>query len=288
MQCVSPVFIARKGSFPCGKCIACRIAKAREWSLRLLAELSYWDKSVFLTLTYSDEYLPSDHSLHKEHLQKFFKRLRFYSDGPLKYYACGEYGDNKANVDYGTGLGRPHYHAIIFGVGADKHSKALVKASWRFCDWSNFAEDKVFGQVTYDSCRYVSDYIFKKYSGELADEVYLSKGCEIPFKIQSQGLGLRYCLDNAEQLKENRFQMFRGQKMSLPRYYLQKLGLSDDVFERVRESLVRAEEKNEKYESYLRKRHIPVADLPDIIENAKKQREMNYNARLNLYKKGEL
>ena len=62
---------------PCGKCLGCRIAKRKEWSLRMLHELSYHKESVFLTLTYNDYYVPSTGSLNPAELQNFFKRLFF-------------------------------------------------------------------------------------------------------------------------------------------------------------------------------------------------------------------
>ena len=86
----------------------CRIALSREWATRVLHESDYWDHSCFTTLTYNNEHLPKDGSLHKDELQKFFKRLRKYlGDRKMKYFACGEYGDEGH---------RPHYHAILFGI----------------------------------------------------------------------------------------------------------------------------------------------------------------------------
>lgn len=96
-------------SVPCGMCINCRIAKTREWSLRLMMEKSSWEKSVFLTLTYDDEHLPHTNcgrmTLKPSDPQKFWKRTRMYiqrdlekkgvpvSPPLLKYFMCGEYGD---------------------------------------------------------------------------------------------------------------------------------------------------------------------------------------------------
>lgn len=180
MQCTHPIRI-RGGTYPCGKCLSCRIAKSREWSARLIHELGDWQEAVFVTLTYDDEHLPPNHSLVKKDLQKFFKRLRRYYQKPIRYFACGEYGE-KTN--------RPHYHAIIYGIGYK--DRQVIKDSWRLCQWNNFQDKKAFGTVTYDSCRYVSDYIFKKYDKVKAEEVYLSKGLEIPFKICSQKLGLSF------------------------------------------------------------------------------------------------
>lgn len=236
----------------------------------MIHELGYWDKSVFITLTYSDEYLPPNSSLRKTDLQKFFKRLRKNLLGrKIKYYACGEYGSR---------TNRPHYHAIIFGLGSNPQDRELIKDSWRFCEWSNFSNAKAFGTVTYDSCRYVSDYIFKKYSGQLADDVYISKGLEIPFKVCSQGLGLRYCLSEKNNLVSNFGFTLRGQKMALPRYYVEKLGL-------------KLQDQNEanfnKWLNYSKQKDIPLEDIADEIVNQARQRAETTEARINLRKKGK-
>lgn len=269
MQCIKPITL-RNGVFGCGKCIYCRIQKAREWSCRLLQELSYWEKSVFVTLTYSDKFLPDSHSLVKSDLQKFFKRLRKNSKAKLKYFACGEYG-SKTN--------RPHYHAIIFGLGQSQEDKTLIKDCWRLCDWSMLQDKKAFGTVTYDSCRYVSDYIFKKYSGVKAEEEYISKGLAVPFKVSSLGLGLRYCLDNKENLVHNKQIFCRGVPMALPRYYADKLG-------------VKLEEKNDlrfnQWTEYAKLKGISIGDVADVQLEHAKQREANFNRRSQLFRKGDL
>jgi hypothetical protein len=52
--------------------------------------------------------MPLDGSVHKEHLQKFLKLLRFHLNGrKIRYYAVGEYGSQTF---------RPHYHLIIYGL----------------------------------------------------------------------------------------------------------------------------------------------------------------------------
>ena len=125
MQCTNPVNLGRtkrSGPFiyeerglvvPCGKCFACRIKKRREWSLRLYHELEMWNDAQFTTLTYADDSIPSGEglpSLRKRDLQLFFKRLRRHlpEERSIRYFACCEYGDT---------TGRPHYHAIIYGLG---------------------------------------------------------------------------------------------------------------------------------------------------------------------------
>ena len=93
---------------PCGRCIECRLKRSREWANRCMLELPYHESSYFLTLTYDDNhlrygdvhdengFLVQNPTLYKKDLQDFFKRLRknYKYDNHLKYYACGEYGDN--------------------------------------------------------------------------------------------------------------------------------------------------------------------------------------------------
>lgn len=274
MQCTNPF----AGVYPCGKCLACKIAKSREWSSRLLQELPYWHKAVFVTLTYDDEHLPSDFGLHKDELQKFFKRVRKRCDKlgiKIRYYACGEYGDHPPPDWWSPTIGRPHYHAIIFGLGNDNQSKEIIKDSWTFCQWSNFRDKKAFGTVTYDSCRYVADYIFKKYSNQMAVDVY----GELlpPFKIGSNGLGLRFCEDNADQLKREVGFTIKGVPVALPRYYVNKLGIE---LERQNDS--------EKWLNYAHRRGLDASDVGDLIAESRRQRKRNIEARMALHKKGSL
>lgn len=90
---------------------------------------------------------------HKDHFQKFMKRLRRDLDTPIKYFSCGEYGDKSF---------RPHYHAIILGVPNDKPFKECVVENWPFADWSvKSIRDGSFGFVSADSIAYVTGYVLK-------------------------------------------------------------------------------------------------------------------------------
>ena len=239
MQCTSPVrLMPKRNQFgrwtlnpseypdgllvPCGKCLACRISKRREWSVRMLHELSSYDDAVFLTLTYMDQYLPPNGSLDKAELQKFFKRLRKrLGDRKIRYFACGEYGDEGQ---------RPHYHAIVFGLGLSDEDKQLVIDSWPWCDWSNRAIKKgAFGLVEPDSIRYVAQYVDKKFTGDLANEEYTARGREPVFKLSSLGLGREWCDSNRDQLASQLKLTVSGVVQALPRYYIDRLGLPRDV-----------------------------------------------------------
>ena len=185
--------------------MACRIAKTREWSERIVHEMDYFKENTFVTLTYDNEHLPFDLSIHKVDLQLFFKRLR--SDlgiRKIKYFACGEYGDNTC---------RPHYHSIIFGMSSAE--KELIDSAWlkgfTYC-----------GSVTYNSARYVAGYVMKKYNGDKAKEVYGTK--EVPFRLSSLGLGKRWCEAHEAELIKNLGFTVKGIPVGMPRYYRNKLG----------------------------------------------------------------
>lgn len=58
---------------PCGKCIGCRIDKARDWAVRISCEaLTSKYRSWFLTLTYDDDHM-FDLSLDKKIFNNLLK-----------------------------------------------------------------------------------------------------------------------------------------------------------------------------------------------------------------------
>lgn len=239
MVCSSPIQIKYGKELeecrllPCGHCVPCRIQRTSQWQLRLMAELPYWDyKASFITLTYDDEHLPSDNGLHKEELQKFWKRLRKDLGYKIRYYACGEYGDKeKIYMSPGATIahGRPHYHAIVFGFDYNKkENRQIIKDNWRLCDPTRFdynyykKQEQGFAPVSADDIRYVCGYIQKKYNSELGLAVY---GDSLPpFQICSQGLGLQYAIDNKEAIADRGI-WFYGKKQPVPRYFVKKLEL---------------------------------------------------------------
>lgn len=165
-------------------------------------ELSTWsNRGCFITLTYNKENLPEDNSLHKEHLQKFFKRLRkSLGDKKIKYFACGEYGEKKK---------RPHYHAIVFGLSVMEAMEQLP-LTWKL----GFFDIQ---PVYFESCKYVTGYVMKKYNGEKAKQEYGDR--QIPFRLSSLGLGKEFALNNRDNLIENGGYLYRGFNQGLPKYY---------------------------------------------------------------------
>ena len=77
----------------CGQCIGCRLERSRQWAVRCVHEASLHTANSFITLTYRNECLPGDGSVHPEHFQKFMKRLRkALPDVKIRFFHCGEYG----------------------------------------------------------------------------------------------------------------------------------------------------------------------------------------------------
>lgn len=137
-------------------------------SLRCVHEASLHDQNCFVTFTYSDEWLPASRSLVPSHLELFWKRLR-RSVGKLRYFACGEYGDQTR---------RPHYHALIFGY--DFPDKVLYRTTERGDSvytspmlnerWS-FGGCKI-GALTPESAAYTCRYAMKKITGWVSKKHY--------------------------------------------------------------------------------------------------------------------
>lgn len=197
------------------------------WTIRCLYELDSWQDASFITLTYDNEHLPSDFSLHPEHLQQFWKSLRQRLDRPIKYYACGEYGDKKA-LPYKHG--RPHYHAIVYGLDSyNKEDRQAVQDVWHRSDTWMISEmpdgttDKGKGMlpVCREDIAYTCGYVQKKLNGDLATDIYGDK--VRPFSRCSRGIGLEFAQKNSERLKKNGFTYLNGQKIAVPRYFRDKL-----------------------------------------------------------------
>lgn len=172
---------------PCGQCIGCRLEKSRQWALRCMHEASRYQANAFVTLTFNDENLPDDLSVKPRDWQLYMKRLRKRVGSGIRYYMAGEYGELCRNCarqrcaciceTYVEGLGRPHYHGILFNydygdkvLWKTKNGNPLYVSKTLEKDWQNgFA---VLGNVTFESAAYVARYVMKKVTGVPAASHY--------------------------------------------------------------------------------------------------------------------
>lgn len=152
----------REVALPCGVCIGCRLEHSRQWAMRCMHEAQMHDDNCFLTLTYDDDHLPAYRSLVKRDFQLFMKRLRKRYGSGVRFYGCGEYGDQ---------MGRPHYHICLFGL--DFSDKSL----WKTVNGNKiYISDSlselwpfgfsVIGNLTFESAAYVARYCLKKRKGK--------------------------------------------------------------------------------------------------------------------------
>lgn len=229
MVCVNPTLVHEYRIWvPCGKCLMCKVQRAREWSLRMAHEADAHEESVFVTLTFDEASLPESESICKDDLQKFFKRLRKGLEPRfLKYYACGEYGD--------VGL-RPHYHAIVFGLSIAEHQLGSRSGHTFHCLAGPLVDAWPMGHVEVGAVcgatiRYVANYI-KGVFKTPAIRARLYGERRQPFQMQSQGLGKAWMVDHAESLLHKLGCTVQGHDVGLPRYYQKKLLVDDEQKER--------------------------------------------------------
>jgi hypothetical protein len=115
--------------------------------------------SAFVTLTYEDKWLPASGSLCKRELQLFMKRLRKQRGSGLRFFGCGEYGEQTH---------RPHYHLLLFNtdfpdgkqIGESVDGSLLYRSNELSALWP--LGNNVIGDVTFRSAAYVAGYVVKK------------------------------------------------------------------------------------------------------------------------------
>jgi len=170
---------------PCGRCVGCKLDRARHWAIRCMHEAQMHEDNCFVTLTYRDEHLPPGRTLVKKDVQDFMKRLR-ERVGAVRYLYCGEYG---------TKLGRPHYHLLLFGFRpTDLKTWKVSGSGHRLCN-SELLDDTwgkgfvVIGDVSFESSAYVARYITKKVNGKGAAEHYGNKLPEYSDPSRRPGIG---------------------------------------------------------------------------------------------------
>ena len=261
---------------PCGQCTGCRSEYSRQWALRNMHEASLTpNNNCFITLTYNEKNLPQNNSLEKKAFPKFIRSLRQKNKGTkIRYYACGEYGDN---------FGRPHYHAILFNyfpsdvkpLKKDLYSSKSISDAWRNKGYISV------GNVTFQSAAYVSNYVQKKINGKNKLEHYTNTETgewrEPEFSLMSRKPGIgkkwfdKYYKDIYQTGKDGLH--MNGKFMKPPKYYdLQYADLTKDT-PQIMEIL--KQNRIEKFEE------IAHLFTPESLAAA----EQTHKARMSIYKR---
>lgn len=166
----------------------CRINKRRIWSHRIVLEAAKHHGSCFVTLTYSDEFVPADGSLKPEHTTLWLKRLReAVKPVKLRFFLVGEYGEQTC---------RPHYHVALFGLNPFE-AEEVVHKCWGM-------GHTMCGTLEWNSAQYVAGYVTKKMTSW--DDVRL-KGRHPEFSRMSlkPGIGADAMVDVAKALTDSRY-----------------------------------------------------------------------------------
>lgn len=189
--------------------------KMLELAMRLFHESKYHESSIFVTFTYNDDNLPRNSfgfpTLRKSDFQDFMKRLRKeLSPRKVRVFYCGEYGGQ---------VGRPHYHAILFGMNTD--DLKVIEKKWN----KGFVS---VSDLTLGRCYYTAKYILKNevYSYEYC----ISRNIEPQFVQGSNrpGIGFKYLSENSGKFLSELQLKFRGKCVPFPRYYYKKLKEMDE------------------------------------------------------------
>lgn len=193
--------------------------------MRCVHEASLHNANSFVTLTYNDDHLPEDRSLHYVHYQLFMKRLRKKFGPNVRFYMCGEYGET---------YGRPHYHAIFFNIDfEDRRPFKTVGGSTLYTSeslsraWGHGYA--TIGSVTFESSAYVSRYIMKKVTGEQAAGHYeyinpetgeiTQRKPEFTNMSRRPGIAAQWFEKFKTEVYPDDFVVMNGKPVKPPRYY---------------------------------------------------------------------
>ncbi|UDN67618.1 replication initiator protein [robinz microvirus RP_75] len=215
---------------PCNNCVGCRLERSRQWAVRMTHEAKMHSQNSFITLTYDNQHVPESFGLDLRHWQLFMKKLRRRTNHRIRFFGCGEYGDQNL---------RPHYHAILFGHDFD--DKKLWKTNGRgdpifqsafLTDvWSmGFATTQL---VVPESTAYVARYSVKKLAGEARAEKYYRispvdgayHSIRVEFGVMSKrpGIGHTFFDKFRSDLFPSGTVVINGRVQAIPRYYLNRL-----------------------------------------------------------------
>ena len=242
---------------PCGKCLGCQQTRANHWAERCKHHASQYLNNSFLTLTYNDYWQPDDRNVQPRDLQLFLKRLRkrlhrvlagqtqqkpprdprnlILSDPrrPLRYFACGEYGET---------TGRPHYHLLLFNadfagqqIGASHGNQLRINDHIAAC-WTDPRTGSSYGNHTVGTATagavagYIAKYVLKSHrynslNNPICDRDGVANPNWIrpPFVRMSKGIGNEWLTKYHSDLARGYYTDGHGRKQAIPRYYKRKL-----------------------------------------------------------------
>ena len=252
---------------PCGQCVGCRLERSRQWAMRCVHEMRLHEHNSFITLTFDDQHLNPKETLVKSDFQNFMKRLRKNTGAKIRYFHCGEYGEN---------LSRPHHHAILFGYdfedkklfktqkGNKLYSSDILDKAWQHKGWA------LIGEANFETAAYTARYILKKVTGPAAGEHYNGKIPEYCTMSRRPGIGRDHYEKYKDEIFPDDYCVIRNQKMNPPKYYLDILGQDSlQAYEYIKAQRHIKAKNNVDYDNYSR---LPVKEEVTMAKVNLKQR----------------
>lgn len=183
-QCTNPRSIDTKRTpkrfilVRCGKCAECLKHYVSTWTTRLEIHGRDYSFCDFVTLTYSDDNLPSN-GVSLRDVQLFFKRIR-------KFYSSSDFELKFSYVlisEYGPETHRPHYHGLFY---------SNIKIDYEYFWKLGFVTDEL---ILPERINYVLSYHILK-------DLNVPDGKNKNFRCMSKSIGLdafdKYELKNAQ------------------------------------------------------------------------------------------
>lgn len=182
-------------------------------------------ESCFITLTYNDENLPAANSLQPQDFTDFLLRLKYVTGKKIRYYMVGEYGE----------LGRPHFHALLFGhsysdqkLYMERHGQRTYLSKTLTQQWGKgFTSVQ---PVTMGTARYAASYVQKKVGGR-----HVTPGRHPEYSRMSRrpGIGSTWLDKFINDVYPHDHVVSAGQAIRPPRYYDKRCEIiSPSLFEK--------------------------------------------------------
>ncbi len=175
---------AQKLEVACGQCLGCRVDHSTMWAIRIVHEASmHMDNygNSWATLTYRDpwectkkqlklgHFIPNDYSLRPSDVSKFIRALRKQNKQKIRYFYCGEYGDENQ---------RPHYHICLFNHSFN--DQQLFKDDEGLYTYTSPSLEKLWpygfstvAELNFQTASYTAGYAQTKITGKRAVDHYL-------------------------------------------------------------------------------------------------------------------
>lgn len=199
------------------------------------------------------------------------KRLRKQYGPGIRFYACGEYGEE---------FGRPHYHACLFNhtfpdqvPWKESNGETLYRSPQLEILWP-YGYSSV-GAVTFKSAAYVARYIMKKINGPLAESHYQGRKPEFTSMSRRPGVGARWLEKYATDVYPDDFIIINGKRVRPPRYYDQNFEIIEpealEMIKRKRKENLRKHADNNTPERLLVREIIQLTKLQQLKRNHEKE-----------------